>query len=174
MRKFVIILILALFSLSLAGCEMFAWRKYNNRELKFSFIMPKDWDVEEDLQDAVLAIYIPKEDPRDVFASNIRVVTEDLPGPMDLATYYDINREEFRQIFKKMGNIEEGQGMSGLVRHQWIAFVSPLDDQLLIKAISAVWIKDKRVYVFTCVMDLRRAPQIEPVFRKMLASFRIR
>ncbi len=174
MRKFIIILMLALFSLSLAGCEMFAWRKYNNREYRFSFIMPKDWDVEEELPDAVLAIFIPKEDPRDTFTSNIRVVVEDLPAPVDLATYYDINREEFKQLFKKMGNVTEGQGMSGLVRHQWISFVSPLNDQVLIKAISVVWIKDKRVYVFTCVMDLRQAEKIEPVFRKMLASFRIR
>jgi len=174
MRKFSIILILILFSLSLAGCEMFAWRKYNNREYKFSFIVPKDWEVEEDLQDAVLAIYIPKNDPRETFTSNIRVVTDDLPEQMDLATYYDVNREEFKQIFKKMGDITEGQGMSGFVRHQWIAFTAPLDDRILIRAISAVWIKDKRVYVFTCVMDLRRAEQIEPIFRKMLASFRIR
>jgi len=173
MRKLNIILILILFSLSLAGCEMLAWRKYHNREYGFSFIMPKEWDVDEDAQNAVLAIYIPKEDPKDLFTSNIRVVTEDLPKPVDLATYYDINREEFRQIFKKMGNIAEGQGMSGFVRHQWISFVAPLNDRILIKAISVVWIKEQRVYVLTCVMDFRRSEQIEPIFRKLLASFRI-
>ncbi|MCX5705599.1 MAG: hypothetical protein NTZ92_06060 [Candidatus Omnitrophica bacterium] len=173
MRKLKIILVLVLFSLSLAGCEMFAWRKYNNREYKFSFIVLKDWDIDEDVRDSVLAINIPKEDPDDLFTSNIRVMVEDLPAPIDLATYYDINREEFKQIFKKMGDVTEGQGMSGFVRHQWIAFTAPLDDRVLIRAISAVWIKDKRVYVLTCVMDLQRAQQIEPVFRKMLASFRI-
>jgi hypothetical protein len=173
MRKFNIILILVLFSLSLAGCEMFTWRKYSNREYKFSFIAPKNWEIDEDVQDAVLAIFIPKEDPRDFFTSNIRVVTEDLPSPIDLSTYYDINREEFKQVFKKMGDITEGQGMSGLIRYQWIAFTAPLDDRTLIRAISAIWMKDKRVYVLTCVMDLRRAQQIEPIFRKMLASFRI-
>ena len=174
MRKFNIILVLVLFSLTLAGCDMFTWRKYSNREKQFSFIMPKNWEMDQDTADAVLAIYIPKTDPRDTFTSNIRVVTEDLTQPIDLATYFDVNREEFRHVFRKMGDITEGQGMSGFVRHQWIAFTAPLNDgKTLIRAISAVWIKDKRVYVLTCVMDLRRAYKIEPLFRKMLASFRI-
>lgn len=173
MRKLNIILVLVLFSLSLASCEMFAWRKYSNREYKFSFIMPKDWDIDEDVENAVLAIYIPKEDPEDPFTSNIRVVTEDLPAPVDLSTYYEINREEFNQIFKKMGDITEGQGMNGLLRHQWIAFTAALEDRVLIRVINAVWMKGTRVYVLSCVMDLRMAPQIEPIFRKMLASFRI-
>jgi hypothetical protein len=146
MRKLNIILVLVLLTFGLAGCEMFAWRKYTNREYKFSFIAPKVWDIDEDVQDAVLAIYIPKEDPGDLFTSNIRVIVDDLPAPIDLSTYYDINREEFKQVFKKMGDVTEGQGMSGLVRHQWIAFTAPLD-RILIRAISAVWIKEKRVYI---------------------------
>jgi hypothetical protein len=163
-----------MFSFSLAGCDSFSWRKYNNREHRFSLNIPKDWQVDNDAKDAALVIYIPKADPRDLFVSNIRVVMEDLPAPMDLATYYDINREEFRQIFKKMGDVTEGQGMTGLVRYQWLAFTAPLSDKLLIRAISSVWIKGKRVYILTCVMDLRRSKDIEPMFRKMLSSFRIR
>jgi hypothetical protein len=173
MRKLSLILVFIIFSLSLLGCEAFYWRKYNDREHKFSLNIPKDWEIDNNAKDAALAVYIPKADPNDLFVSNIRVVTEVLPASMDLATYYDIHREEFRQVFKKMGDVTEGQGMTGLVRYQWIAFTAALSDKLLIRAISSVWIKGKRVYILTCVMDLRRSQDIEPTFRKMLSSFRI-
>ena len=168
------ILVLIIFSLSLVGCEIFAWRKYNNREYRFSMLVPKDWEPDEDIKDGIVALYVPMVNPSDPFMSNVRVVTEDLPAPLDLATYYDINREEFRQVFKKMSDISEGQGMSGLNRHQWIAFTAPLTDKVMIRVISAVWMKGKRVYILTCVMDLQRAQDIEPAFRKMIASFTIR
>lgn len=153
---------------------MFAWRKYNNREYKFSMLVPKSWEIDEEVEDGILALYIPKAYPTDLFMSNVRVYTEDLPAPLDLATYYDVNREEFRRVFKKMADISEGQGMSGLNRYQWIAFTSPLTDKIIIRVISAVWMKGKRVYILTCVMDLKSAQDIEPLFRKMIASFSIK
>lgn len=173
MKKFILILSLVVFSLSLAGCEEFAWRKYNNREYKFSMLVPKAWDLDESINDGAVALFVPGVEAVDPFVSNVRVVIEDLPAPLDLATYYDINREEFRNVFKRMGEVTEGQGMSGLNRYQWIAFVSPLTEKILIRVVSAVWMKGKRVYILTCVMDFRRAQDIEPSFRKMIASFTI-
>lgn len=173
MRKIGIILALVVFSLNLIGCEALAWRKYNNRGHKFSMLVPKDWDIDEDIKDGVMAVYIPKLHPTDLFMSNIRVVSDELPAPLDLSTYYDINREELRQLFKRMSEVSEGQGMSGMDRYQWVAFTSPLTDKIFIRVVSAVWMREKRFYILTCVMDLQRSQDIEPMFRKMLVSFRI-
>jgi hypothetical protein len=173
MKKIFLFLFLVVFSLNLVGCESFSWRKYKNKEYRFSMLVPKAWDLDEDVQDGVLALYVPEVEVENPFVSNIRVVVEDLPAPIDLSTYYDINREEFRQVFKRMGDISEGQGMQGINRYQWLAFTSPLTDKVFIRVVSAVWMKGKRVYILTCVMDLRRAAEIEPAFRKMIASFSI-
>jgi len=174
MRKFCVILVLVLFSFSLIGCWPSPFRRYKNSEYKFSILVPKDWEIDDDVEDAAVVFSIPQQEPGDYFSSNARVVIEDLPAAIDLSTYYDVNREEFKQVFKKMGDVSEGQGMSKLVRYQWIAFTSQVTDTIFVRAISVVWMKDKRVFVMTCVMGLPSAPKIEPLFRKMISSFTIR
>ena len=173
MRKFGFILVIALFSLSLAGCDISAWRKYRSSESKFSLRLPRSWEIDEDALDAALVAYIPPSPRDDRFASNIRVTVDTLPTEVPLTTYYDINRAEFEQVFKKLIDIEEGHGMTGLVRYQWFAFNAQLSEEVMVRIVSAVWMKGRRVYILTCVMNLRRASEIEPVFRKVMSSFRI-
>jgi hypothetical protein len=174
MRKFTALLLIAVLCFSFFGCtKKVAWRNYYDKENKFSLRIPKDWDVEEELEGAALVLSIPQVDAADQFASNVRMVIEDLPKPVPLNVYYDINREEFRRVFKNMRDVTEGQGMSGLVRYQWIAFNALIGEKIVIRAISCVWINQKRVYILTCVMGLRSAEQAEPLFRKMISSFRL-
>ncbi len=152
---------------------MFAWRNYRNSEYKFSLRMPRSWDIDADALNAALVAYLPPSSRDDNFASNMRVVVDDLPAEVPLGTYYDINRAEFEQVFKRLLDVKEGQGMSGLIRYQWFAFNAQIGEDILIRTISAVWIKGKRVYVLTCVMNLRRAQEIEPVILKIISSFSI-
>lgn len=152
---------------------MLAWHNYYNSEYKFSLRMPRSWDIDESVLDAALVAYMPTSPQDDNFSSNIRVVVDDLPAEIPLSTYYDINRAEFEQVFKKLIDVEEGQGMSGLIRYQWFAFNARIGEKILIRTVNAVWMKGKRVYVLTCVMNLRRAQEIEPIFRKVISSFRI-
>lgn len=174
MRKLILIILAGIFLISLSGCkDVFSWRKYYDREQKFSLKVPRAWEIAEDFQNGEFIINIPNQVANDKFASSVRVAVEDLPGEIALSTYYDMNREEFKRVFKKMGNVTEGQGMSGLYRYQWIAFDSLVTEDVVIRAISYVWMKGKKVYVLTCVMGLRSADKIEPLFRKMAASFRI-
>jgi hypothetical protein len=173
MRRYGVIVIIILFSLNLAGCDMRSWRNYYDSEYKFSLRMPRSWDLDESAINAALVAYLPSDPSDDNFAGNIRVVADNLPAEIPLSAYYDINRAEFEQVFKKLIDLKEGQGMSGLTRYQWIAFNARIGEKTLIRAISSVWIKGKRVYVLTCVMNLRRAQEIEPIFRKVISSFRV-
>ena len=175
MRKYCLVIAAIFFALSLAGCsDPLNWRDYSNSEYKFSLRMPRNWEVDNDAVDAALVAYVPPSPPKDDnFASNVRVIVEDLPAEIPLSTYYDINHAEFEQVFKKLDDIQEGQGMTGLIRYQWIAFNAKIGEKILVRVVSAVWMKGKRVYVFTCVMNLRRAQEIEPIFHKVIASFRI-
>jgi hypothetical protein len=173
MRKYSLAVIIILFLLSLAGCDITAWRNYHSSEDRFSLRIPRSWDIDEDAADASLVAYIPASPRDDHFASNIRVVVDSLPVEIPLSTYYDINRAEFEQVFKKLIDIEEGQGLTGLVRYQWFAFNAQLTEDVLVRIVSVVWMKGKRVYILTCVMNLRRASEIEPIFRKVISSFRI-
>ncbi len=173
MRKYRLILIIFLFSLSLAGCYKLAWRNYYNSEYRFSLKMPRIWEIDEDALDAALVAYLPSSPQDDNFASNMRVVADNLPVEVPLGTYYDINRAEFEQVFKKLIDVQEGQGMTSLIRYQWLAFNAQLDEEVFIRIVSVVWIKGKRVYVLTCVMNLRRAQEIEPVLHKVISSLRI-
>ncbi|MCX5701265.1 MAG: hypothetical protein NTZ63_06980 [Candidatus Omnitrophica bacterium] len=175
MRKFSVLLILLCLATSLLGCQLLGWRKYTNRDARFSLYIPRSWEIDEEDTEANAAFvaYAPKQGITDNFATNIRVVAEELPAEIPLTTYYDINRAEFEQVFKKLDDVKEGQGMTGFVRYQWLAFTALVGEDILIRAISTVWISGKRVYVLTCVTNLRRAPQIEPVYRRILSSFRI-
>jgi len=174
MRKALIFIMIGIFLSVLPGCESyFTWRKYADKDKKFSVFIPRSWHIEEAGPEAALSVIIPTVNPAEPFTSSVRMVVEDLPNEVPLSVYYDINREEFRYVFKKMKDVTEGQGMNRLFRHQWIAFNSQIGDSIIIRAISCVWINKKRVYVLTCVMGLSSANEIEPLFRKMIASVRI-
>ncbi len=164
---------IAIVCLTLAGCDIFAWKKYYNSDYKVSLFLPRSWEIDDNAQDAALVIYIPQDNPQaEIFRSNMRMVVQDLPAEIPLSTFYDMNREELLSVFPKHMNIVEGQGMSRLVRYQWLAFDAKLAEGIDVRIINASWIKGKRVYLLTCVMNLKSANQIEPLFRKIISSLR--
>ncbi len=173
MRKLLIFILIALAGLASVGCEIFTWKKYYNPEYKVSLLLPRSWEIDEEAKDAALVVYIPQDNPQARFKSNMRMVIQDLPGEIPLSSYYDVNREELLSVFPKHRDIAEGQGMSGLVRYQWIAFNAQIDKDVWIRAINSAWIKGKRVYLLTCVIDLSSAAKVEPLFRKIISSFRL-
>lgn len=173
MRRIPIFIAIALVCLILAGCDIFVWKKYYNPEYKISMLLPRSWEIDEEAKTAALVVYIPQDNPKARFKGNMRMVVQDLPAEIPLSSYYDVNREELLSVFPKHSNIAEGQGMSRLVRYQWIAFNAQIAEDIRVRAINAAWIKGKRVYLLTCVIDLSSAVKVEPLFRKILSSFRL-
>lgn len=137
-------------------------------------LIPRTWEIDDEAKDAALVLYAPEDSSQKEFRSNMRVVVQDLPiKDMPLSTYYEINREELLNVFPKHKNIAEGQGMTGLVRYQWFAFDALIMEGVEVRAISSIWIKGQRMYLFTCVMNIKAAAKVEPLFHKMISSFRL-
>ncbi len=173
MKKIFIIAFVAVLSVSLAGCEWIKWRRYKNPEYKFSLLIMRDWLIDEDAEEAPLVVYLPQLDSKSQFRTNFRVSVQDLPVEVQLTTYYDINREELKQVFPRQGNLKEGQGMAGFVRYQWLSFDAQIAEGVIVRVINAVWVKGKRVYVFSCAMEFNAIGKFEPLIQKTISSFRI-
>ncbi len=173
MRRSLVFISIVLVCLTLTGCDFFVWKRYYNAEYKVSFLLPRSWEIDEEAKDAALVVYIPQDNPRARFKSNMRLVIQDLPAEIPLSSYYDVNREELLSVFPKHSDIAEGQGMSRLVRYQWIAFNAQIAKDIRVRAINSSWIKGKRVYLLTCVIDLNSATKIESLFRKIISSLRL-
>ncbi len=173
MRKLTLLCLTLFVFLSLAGCDALKWKRYHNREYNFSLLLMKDWEIDEDSRDALLVVYMPQYNLRSGFRSNMRVLIQELPSEMPLSTYYDMNREELLQVFPRHANIKEGQGMTGLVRYQWISFDANIAKGILVRALNAVWIKGKRVYILSCVMEFDAVKELEPLVNKVISSFNL-
>jgi len=174
MRKYILLVLVLLVTLNFIGCDIFAWKKYNNSDYNFSLTIPRNWEIQEDAKEAALVLFAPEDETIKQFRANLRVVVVDLPAVIPLTTYFDVNKEELMNVMPQSTNFTEGQQMNGLIRGQWMSFQTQITSNVVMKVISIVWMKDKRAYTLTCACSIAAAKQYDPIFRKIMSSMRIK
>ena len=103
----------------------------------------------------------------------MNVFVTELPEDVDLGVIFELNKDELSKSGIVMNNPMEGEIYAGPLAGKWLSFEGQMRNFSL-KMISAVWIKDRRVYTITCSSLLEEYAQYEPVFSKVLRSLRVR
>ena len=147
------------------------WKQYSNKEYKFSILYPRSWEYNEDIYNTVFLAKEPIKSPTDKFQSNINVVVTQLPQPLSLEAYYDLNKEELTRRLSPITNILEGDVYSGMLAGKWFSFEGMMKD-IVLRVTVAVWVKDKTVYTVTCSAPVKDYPKYEATFFKIMRSLR--
>lgn len=166
-QKAGILLFLFLF---LSGCG-WGWQRYNNRECKFSILLPSSWQKQEGVYNTIVIAKAPLISNTDRFQENITITVTELPKKIDLFTYFEFNKDALMQ-HTSMADISEGDIFAGFLAGKWLSFEGKMHD-LSLKIISAVWIKDNRVYGVTCSSQVKDFAKYAPIFNKIMRSLRV-
>jgi hypothetical protein len=105
--------------------------------------------------------------------ANMNVFVSELSEEVKLEVIFELNKEELAKSGTVMNNPAEGEIYAGLLPGKWLSFEGQMRNSQL-KIISAVWVKNKRVYTITCSSPLEDFAQYEPIFNKSLRSLRVK
>jgi hypothetical protein len=166
MRK---ICIISLILFLLAGCNLF-WQKYTNQKYNFSLLLPSSWSKEE-LSNVALIAKSPLENKGDRYPENINVVVTELPEQVSLGTFYELNREELLRNLPGAYELQEGSAFAGLLPGKKFSFVTKIKEFTL-RMTSVVFRKGKHFYVLTYAYEVGKDTKFEPIFGKIVSSFR--
>ncbi|MBI4707602.1 MAG: lipoprotein [Candidatus Omnitrophica bacterium] len=166
MRKLFIIFLITFF---LAGCNLF-WQKYSNEEYKFSLLLPNSWS-KEGMDKVALIAKAPLEGKGDVYPENINVVVTELPEQVSLGTFYELNREELLRNLPGAYDQQEGSAFAGFLPGKKFSFVTKIKEFTL-RMTSVVFRKGKYFYVLTYAYEVGKDKKYEPIFNKIITSFR--
>ena len=168
-----IILITLIVAISLTGCNL-AWQRVDSKELGFSILLPRVWYKEEGVYNTTMMITSPQEGPSDKFQENITIVVANLPTEISLESFFASNKEETLRIMPgDQFDISEGEIFAGRFRGKQLSFNTKLEG-VVIRILSAVWIRGKRVYVITCSAEYEQYSKYKSTFQKTLKSLRIK
>lgn len=169
--KWPAIFLIVLIVMGLSGCD-FTWRKYYNREHRFTVLLPRFWEDATDARTAIL-VKAPKESPQDKFQENINIIATELPTKVPLETIYEFNKEELMRVMPSAYNMMEDEIYAGMVPGMLLTFDNRVEDVSL-RTLIGTWVRDNRVFVITCVAEIKSFPKYLPIFKKTLQSLRIR
>lgn len=160
-------------SVFLCGCDL-RWVRYTNQEHGFSIILPRFWQKQEGFQGAIVTARSPLQGSNDRFQENITVTGGELPQEVPLDILFEVNKEE---IMKKLPGVkkevDDGEMFAGRDEGRWFSFDNRIQN-MSIRIITGVWIKNKHVYVITCSGLTKDFPRYEPTFKKVMRSLRIK
>ena len=172
MRKIQVIIIIVL-SFVFGGCGIF-WQSYTNAEYGFSMSLPRLWYKEVGSYGTVIMASSSQTSPQDRYRENITVTVSYLPTGMSLVTYFELNRSQVFEAFEgqEFGVMEgEISAVGGVGRV--LSFSVPAKD-IIFKITSAVWMKNKRAYVVTCISQDSEFDKYQPIFEKAMRSIRFK
>jgi len=166
--------ILLLLLILLCGCDM-QWQRYNNREYGFSILLPSSWDKQEGALKAVIVAIAPLQNKRipNKMHANMNVFVTELPEDIKLGIIFELNKEELSKFAAAMNDLTEGEIYAGSLPGKWLSFDGIIRDSRL-KMISAVWVKNKRIYTITCSALLDEFALYKPIFSKIMRSLRVK
>jgi len=154
-----------------SACD-FSWQRYYNKEYRFSILLPRSWSKQLGLYDTVVIASEPSKEPKDNFSENINVSVTSLQQKMSLSAFFALSRDVvLNQIIAP--DASEGDILAGLLPGKWLSFET-FAKGIKIRIISTVFLKGNRVYIITCSSAAEKYPQYEPVFMKVIRSFRLR
>jgi hypothetical protein len=157
----------------LCACDM-QWQRYDDKEHGFSMLLPSSWEKEEGTLKAVVMAIAPEQNKRVHKArANMNVFVTELPEDVKLEIIFELNKQELSKFGAVMDNLTEGEIYAGLLPGKWLSFEGQARNSRL-KMISAVWVKNRRVYAITCSSSLEEFAQYKPIFDKALRSLRVK
>jgi hypothetical protein len=172
MRKKAGILLCLFLCLAGSGCS-WQWRRYNNKEYKFSILFPRSWEIEEGALGTVVMVMAPLKNKQAQFRDNINVVVTELPKEMELGTFFELNKDMLTSKVAAIDNLLEGDIYAGFLPGKWLSFEGKMREVKL-KITSAVWIKGKRIYTVTCAGEAKDFSKNEQTFNTVLRSLRVK
>ena len=174
-NKIIILVSMIVVLAGLTGCDKLFWEKYTNREYGFSILLPRWWQREGANQHWVVVAKSPIKGKDDVFQENINIVVTDLPEAVPLDTFFELNKAETLRILPGVETgIQEGEISSGGRRGRWLSFETQRPEGIRLRIISAVWMKNNRVFIVTGSCWAEEQKTYEPMYRRMLRSMVIK
>lgn len=170
-KKIALIVLIALIFVYILALN-FIWQKYTNDELGFSIMLPRLWYKQEGAFNAVVIAKAPQTDKNDIFQENINVTVSYLPAGMDIDTYYELNKNAILEMLpSEPFDIQEGKISASGDTGRFLA-LSSAGPLMVMRTMSALWIKNKIVYVVTCFGQDSEFSKYEPIFKKSIRSIR--
>jgi hypothetical protein len=165
--------IIPLLFILLCGCAG-EWQKYNNNEYGFSILLPRSWEKKEGALKSVIMALAPMQKKGVVKARpNMNVFVTELPEEVKLDIVFELNKEELAKSGTAMDKFTEGEIYAGSLAGRWLSFEGRMQDFRL-KIISAVWVKDRRIYTVTCSSPTEEFNQYASIFNKIMRSLRVK
>jgi hypothetical protein len=150
--------------------------RYQDKEYGFSVLLPRTWKREKESgpQNTIVLVKSVLKGQQDKFQENISLVVSNLAGEVALDAFFELNKNEAIRLLKGMeDSVSEGEISLGRIKGRWLSFKA-IQKGLVLKVLSASWIKGNRVYVLSCSAEAKEFFRYEPIFKKTLYSFRIR
>lgn len=155
----------------LSGCHFF-WGNYRNNTHKFSIRFPRGWERLENTPGVTVMFRTPLSGKNDKFRENVNVVANELPETIDLTTMFDLNKSAILKLLPGVKlDVKEGEIFAGRSKGKYLAFTNKAEN-LDIAVKTAVWVKDKRVYVVTATAQAKDLHKYASIFNNIMGSLR--
>lgn len=142
-----------------------------NEKAGFSISVPLTWETSEKLMGAMTVAVSPMEES-DTFRENINVVLEELTSTISVEEYVVASDRMLLKIFKEFEQHERGPIAAGYLSGILSGYSYEMDGQRL-RLMQAVFVFGKRAYVVSCTVQYDRFSEYEPIFRKIIKSFKL-
>ncbi len=165
----ILLVVVTVFTFS--ACD-FSWERYYNKEYRFSILLPRFWSKQLGLYDTIILAFEPSKGLKDNFRENVNVSVTNLEQKMSLSAFFALSRDVvLNQIIAP--DASEGDVLAGLFPGKWLSFETYAKGTKIM-VISTIFLKGNRAYIITCSSAAEKYPQYEPIFMKIIRSFRPR
>lgn len=173
-KRIISIFMLLIMAFTLSGCDNIMWGRYSYPTRGFSVLLPRFWNREIGFQNTALVARSPLSGNEDKFQENVTIVTGDLPEEVDLDELFEMNKAEILKALPGAKyNVIEQEIFAGRHEGRVLAFDNKVKDYSL-RITSAIWVRNKRIYVITCTGELKNLEKYESAFKRVMESIRLK
>ncbi len=136
-----------------------------NKKAGFTISVPQNWDTAQKFFGAMTMLISPD-------GASLNVVLDELADEITTKEYVDKSDSEYPKMFKKF----EQHQREPFVSEDLMGILSTYSyerDGKRTKLMQVVFAFGRRVYVLSCGADVDLYPKYEPVFRKIVGSFKL-
>ena len=154
------------------GCNYF-YRTYDNPQNHFSINLPRTWAEIPDERAVVLVQEAPKGGD-DRFQENINVMATSMPDEVTMDVFFEFNKDELERVMPNIYDMSESYVMAkNRLKGKMLVFDNKLEG-VEIRTLSAVFLKDKRVYIVTCVGEVNKFNDYSHIFLDVIQSLDVK
>ena len=164
--------------LVLFGCEFWASR-YVSQEHKFSILLPSKWEKEEGFAGSVVLAKAVEEEPQyrtniSVSVGNLEEIQANMRRMISLEEYFEANKAQLLAVLPGAKlNVQEGEIVTTKNEKGRVLSFDYDAEDVKIRFLVAVWIKNSRAYTISCSSEVDRFSQYVTIFNKVIRSLKI-